>query len=194
MSSSRIFLFFLFFANTINVYGQTLNSGPSGVGGATAGDGWGYGGGNRRDFRGYGYGASPRPGEFEAGNYPGAIMMPVSIWGASKITGLFKVTKTTTLVELISYASGPTNEAMLNKVKIKRTADKVEKTFTVDVSELIENPAAHDIPLMTNDIIYIAPKRPYLIDPQITSTIAVVASILGIVVTAYIIKDRESNR
>jgi len=130
-------------------------------------------------------------GEYVGGYYPGAIMIPVNVWGATKTTGLFRVPKTTTLIELLSYAQGPSNDAKLNKVKIKRTSEKVEKTFTVDLSELIENPSAHDIPVMANDVIYIEPRRSYFLDPQITSTIAVAASIMGIVATAYLIKDRS---
>ena len=130
-----------------------------------------------------------RAGEFVGGFYPGAVMIPINVWGSTKSTGLFKVPKTTTLIELLSFAQGPDNNAKLSKVRIKRTAEKVEKTFTVDVEELIENPAAHDIPLMANDVVYIEPRKPFL-DPQVVTTVSVVSSLAALIVTFLTIRDR----
>lgn len=179
MAFKRLLVAILFMVHVGNIFGQTLGSGPSQFSIGSASN-------KSADSTNYGN----RSGEFVGGFYPGAIMIPINVWGATKTTGLFRVPKTTTLIELLSYAQGPSNDAKLNKVKIKRTAEKVEKTFTVDVSELIENPSAHDISLMANDVVYIEPKRPYIIDPQVTNTIAVVATIMGIVAAGYVIKQR----
>jgi hypothetical protein len=171
-------------------FSQGLSDKPSmfnyGAGGGFNGENSRSGGRTWNDFGG-------RAGEYWAGSFPGATLIPINVWGATKSTGLFRVPKTTTLIELLSYAQGPSNDAKLNKVKIKRTSEKIEKTFTVDVEELIENPAAHDIPLMANDIVYVEPKRQYVVDPQISNTIGIVATIMGIVAAGYLIKERSRN-
>jgi hypothetical protein len=184
----KFFCFILLFLQVTSVFGQTLSNGPSNF---NYGGGMGYGGDpNRPGSRGYGFG--PKPVEFEGGNYPGAIMIPINVWGAAKTTGLFKVPKTTTLIELLSFAQGPDSNAKLSKVRIKRTAEKIEKTFTVDVEELIDNPNAHDIPLMANDIVYVEPRKPFL-DPQIVTTVSVLATVATLISTVFIIKNNSSK-
>lgn len=171
--------------------GQSLSTGPSNY---NYGAGLGYGGDpNRPGGRGYGNSYwGPKPVEYEGGNYPGAIMIPINVWGATKTTGLFKVPKTTTLIELLSFAQGPDNNAKLSKVRIKRTAEKVEKTFTVDVEELIDNPNAHDIPLMANDIVYVEPRKPFL-DPQVVTTVSVLATVATLISTVFIIRNNSNK-
>lgn len=186
MIQKKILCFVLLFIHVSKVFGQTLWNGPSSLN-YSGGIGGYDGDRNRPGARGYGYG--PKPVEFEGGNYPGAIMIPINVWGAAKTTGLFKVPKTTTLIELLSFAQGPDNNAKLNVVKIKRSAEKVEKTFTVDVEELLENPNAHDIPLMANDVVYVEPRKPFL-DPQVVTTISVLATLATLISTVIIIRDK----
>ena len=185
MVYKRIVCFLLFLVQIGTSFGQSLQTGPSQF---NYGAGSGYGGDPNRPGGGNGlWGA--RSVEYMGGNYPGAIMIPINVWGATKTTGLFKVPKTTTLIELLSFAQGPDNNAKLSKVRIKRTAEKVEKTFTVDVEELIDNPNAHDIPLMANDIVYVEPRKPFL-DPQVVTTVSVVSSLATLIVTFLAIRDR----
>jgi hypothetical protein len=177
MFLNRFLGFVVFISYFCQSFAQTLSTGPSQIN---------IGSPSREvSFGSYGN----RVGEFVGGYYPGAIMIPVNIWGATKMTGLFRVPKTITLIELLSYAQGPSNDAKLHKVRIKRTAEKVEKTFTVDVQELIENPSAHDIPIMANDIVYVEPRKPFL-EPQVISAISVLGTIVTIVATGLLIRDR----
>ena len=183
MKLYRLAAFSLFLAQGSLVFTQSLQTGPSQ---------FNYGGGIGADpnrpggtFGDFGW----RPVEYMGGKYPGAIMIPVNVWGATKTTGLFRVPKTATLIDVLSFAQGPNDNAKLSKVRIKRTAEKVEKTFTVDVDELIDNPNAHDIPLMANDIVYVEPRKPF-IEPQVVTTIGIVASVATLVVTFLTIRDR----
>lgn len=182
MLLKRVLRFVFFTVFIFQSFSQSLNTGPGqfNLGGAGGGDA-------NRQWWNY-----PKNTEFQGGFYPGAIMIPINVWGAAKTTGLFKVPKTATLVDVLSYAQGPSDNAKLSKVKIKRTAEKVEKTFTVDVEELIENPNAHDIPLMANDVIYLEPKKPFL-DPQVVTTVSVLATIATLVSTVFIIRNNSRN-
>lgn len=128
-------------------------------------------------------------GEFTAGYYPGAVMIPVNLWGATKTSGQFKIPKNTTLTTLLSYARGPTDDAELDEVKIKRVSDNKEKVFTVDVEKIFDNPAQNDVVLQPNDIVYVVPKKTY-IDPRLVYLVAFIASIASIGVAGVTIYDR----
>ena len=184
MNLKKVVCFFLAIVHISTFYGQSLQTGPSQLN-----FGSGLGADPNRPGGPYGdYGW--RPSEYMGGRYPGAIMIPINVWGATRTTGLFRVPKTATLIDVLSFAQGPTDNAVLSKVRIKRTAEKVEKTFTVDVEELIDNPNAHDIPLMANDIVYIQPRQPFL-DPQVVTTISVVATVATLISTVFIIRNNS---
>ncbi len=132
-------------------------------------------------------------GEYSAGYYPGAIMIPINLWGAAKSTGLFSVPKNTTLTQLLSYAKGPTDDAKLASVQIKRVSENKEKTFTVDVEDIIENPTTRDFVLMPNDIVYLEPKKG-IIDSRWIVVAGFVATLLSATLAGVLIYDRSRNR
>ncbi|MEZ4814564.1 MAG: SLBB domain-containing protein [Bdellovibrionota bacterium] len=129
-------------------------------------------------------------GDFIAGYYPGAVMIPVNLWGATKTSGLFRVPKNTTLTTLLSYARGPTEDAELDEVKIKRVSGSKEQVFKVDVEKIFDNPAENDVILQPNDIVYVVPKKTY-IDPRLVYLVAFIASIASIGVAGVTIYDRS---
>lgn len=51
---------------------------------------------------------------------PGELTMQVNIWGDVQKPGRYEVASGTDLVQLISYAGGPTREANLGEVRISR--------------------------------------------------------------------------
>ena len=128
-------------------------------------------------------------GDFVAGYYPGAVMIPVNLWGATKTSGLFRVPKNTTLSTLLSYARGPTEDAELDEVKIKRVSGAKEQVFKVDVEKIFDDPAQNDVILHPNDIVYVVPKKTY-IDPRLVYLVAFIASIASIGVAGVTIYDR----
>jgi hypothetical protein len=186
MNLKKVVCFFLMIVHISTFYGQSLQTGPSQLNfGSSLGVDPNRPGGLYGEF-------GWRPSEYVGGRYPGAIMIPINIWGAVRTTGLFRVPKTATLIDVISFAQGPTDNAKLSKVRIKRTAEKVEKTFTVDVEELIDNPNAHDIPLMANDIVYIQPRQPFL-DPQVVTMVSVLATVVTLISTVFVIRNNSRN-
>ena len=70
-----------------------------------------------------GLGANP-PSPSAASYYyvakPGELTIQVNIWGDVQKPGRYEVASTTDLVQLISYAGGPTREANLSDVRISR--------------------------------------------------------------------------
>lgn len=128
-------------------------------------------------------------GEFKAGYFPGAIMIPVHLWGATNVTGLFHIPKNTNLTTLLTYARGPSLEAELDSIRIKRTAENKQKIFKVDVEKLLEDPNHQDIVLMPNDIVYVENKKS-IIDPTWVYVIGFLASILGVTAATITLIDR----
>jgi len=51
---------------------------------------------------------------------PGELTMQVNVWGQVSHPGRYEVSIQTDLVQLVSYAGGPTADAKLNSVKITR--------------------------------------------------------------------------
>lgn len=70
----------------------------------------------------------------------GEITMPVNLWGAVKNPGRYEIPISTDLVELLSFAGGPTGNATMDEVRIIRTVRrdnlmrKVE--FVVNLDEM----------------------------------------------------------
>jgi hypothetical protein len=51
---------------------------------------------------------------------PGELTMQVNIWGDVQKPGRYEVASSTDLIQLLSYAGGPTREAKLNEIRISR--------------------------------------------------------------------------
>ena len=127
-------------------------------------------------------------GEYRAGYFPGAVMIPVNLWGATKTSGLFNVPKNTTLTTLLSYAHGPDTDAQLSNVLIKRTAENKERTIEVDLEEILQKPGTADVVLLPHDIVYIETKKS-IIDTRWVTVVAFAATLLSTVLAGVLIYD-----
>lgn len=83
---------------------------------------------------------------------PGELTMQVNIWGAVQKPGRYEIPTSTDLVQLVSYAGGPNQDAKIDKVKIMRGIKKeggtskeeyfldLEELSTIDESKLVLYP------------------------------------------------------
>jgi len=95
---------------------------------------------------GGGYGTT-RPVEEE-------LLVPVNVWGEVDKPGLYEVPDGTNVVELLSYAGGPTEFANLSHVKVTRGAGG--KGQPVDVSAYLAYGDAGTLPrLQPGDTVYV---------------------------------------
>lgn len=67
---------------------------------------------------------------------PGELTMLVNVWGFVKNPGRYEVASSTNLIQLISFAGGPIENARLSEVKITRF---VEKDSVLTSMEIIVN-------------------------------------------------------
>ena len=63
---------------------------------------------------------------------PGEITMSINLWGSVRNPGRYEVPISTDIVQLISYAGGPTSEADLGAVKVARVVRGVDAVRTVE--------------------------------------------------------------
>jgi hypothetical protein len=77
----------------------------------------------------------------------GEITMPVNLWGNVKNPGRYEIPISTDLVELISFAGGPSARASMDVVRIVRTVRrdnllrKVEFEINMDEMQLLDEKA-----------------------------------------------------
>ncbi|MCM2323956.1 MAG: SLBB domain-containing protein [Oligoflexia bacterium] len=122
--------------------------------------------------------------EFVSGNYPGAILMPVNLWGAVIKPGIHHVPTQTDLVTLLSLAGGPTGEARLDRISIKRRSGSQEQILRVDAEDILDEPGVRSPVLEANDII-IVPRDQPTVSNNTMSTVSFLGSILGIILAGY---------
>ncbi len=126
--------------------------------------------------------------EFVSGNYPGAILMPVNLWGSVGKPGIHHIPTHTDLVTLLSLAGGPGNDAQLDNITIKRRAGGEEKIFKVDGDDLLTKANVHSPILEANDIIIIPRDKP-MVGTNTMVTVTFIGSVLALVLTAYAVAN-----
>ena len=92
-------------------------------------------------------GLAPVVPRFSAASYyyvskPGELTMQVNVWGFVRNPGRYEVPTSTDLVQLVSFAGGPLQDAVLDEVKItrslRRDAGVTRREFYVDLEDLTQ--------------------------------------------------------
>lgn len=118
--------------------------------------------------------------EYMSGDYPGAVLMRVNLWGAVGKSGIHFIPTQTDLITLLSYAGGPTPNAVLDGVLIKRWARGKQYVIHVDAEELIGKAGKESPILQANDIVVVPTKAP-LISQDTASIISLVTSLVSLI-------------
>jgi hypothetical protein len=72
---------------------------------------------------------------FHSPSVKGKVLIPVHFWGAVGKTGLHFVPLDTNLINGLSLAGGPRNDANLDNVRITSSREGVRKSFNFDLNE-----------------------------------------------------------
>ena len=89
---------------------------------------------------------------------PGEMTMQVNIWGDVQKPGRYEVGTTTDLIQLLSFAGGPTREADLSQVRISRFVKSSEGILKQQVKVNLEDFFKTDeatLPLFPGDAIFV---------------------------------------
>jgi hypothetical protein len=130
--------------------------------------------------------------EYVSGNFPGAVLMPVNLWGAVGRPGIHHIPTRTDLVTLLSLAGGPLTDADLGDVAIKRRAQNGEEILKYDVEHLLDKPGARSPTLEANDIVIVPRDKPTISNNTLT-TVGFVGSILSVVLAAIVLSNQTSK-
>ena len=89
---------------------------------------------------------------------PNELSMQVNIWGFVRNPGRYEVSTSTNLMELLSYAGGPSEDAIIDDVLITRSFERSGGGPPIQISVNLEdlsetNPS--DLILYPNDTVYI---------------------------------------
>jgi hypothetical protein len=89
---------------------------------------------------------------------PGEMTMQVNIWGDVQKPGRYEVGTTTDLIQLLSFAGGPTRDADLSQVRISRFVRSSDAVLKQQVKVNLEDFFKTDeskLPLLPGDAIFV---------------------------------------
>lgn len=98
---------------------------------------------------------------------PFSINFKVSVWGFVKFPGRYNLPENITLVDLLSYAGGPTDDALLEDLRLYRLKeDGTQELFKFDFNDLWREDELYDknrkmVQLQAGDIL-VVPGEPRL--------------------------------
>jgi SLBB domain len=129
---------------------------------------------------------SPKGSEYVSGDYPGAVMMKINLWGSVNKPGIHYVPAKTDLSTLLSYAGGPMEKAILDDVIIKRTIGGTQTVMHVDMEEVLNKADKKPPILEANDTVLVNAHQPIFSDNSM-QVISVVASSLAMILAVIAI-------
>jgi hypothetical protein len=132
--------------------------------------------------------------EYIAGNYPGAVLMPVNLWGAVMRSGLYHIPSQTDLLTLLSFAGGPGKDAELDEVTIRRKNKSGEEIIQVNVRNLLSRRGSGTPPLLEPNDYVLIPARDEGISPNTLKMVTVLSAIVGVVLSGLAISDRFRSK
>ena len=136
--------------------------------------------------------------EYISGYYQGAVLMPITILGSVQKPGIHNIPTRTSLLKLLALAGGPSSDALLSDLTIKRfhgeegTANEKEELIKVDVQQLLASPLGKGPVLQRNDVIILPQSKP-LISNNALQTIGFISSVLGILVSGFVLVNYKKQ-
>lgn len=131
------------------------------------------------------FNSSQKGSEYISGTTYDNRMMEVKLIGEVQKPGVHLLPANSKFTNLLSYAGGPTINADVSNITIKRRSGKGYKNIKLDFEEFMQNDQ-NDLLLKPNDLVYVQ-KQEELISSR---TLTIVATLLGIVVSGFVIEDK----
>lgn len=113
------------------------------------------------------------------------ILKPVELMGGVAKPGLYHIPAGTSLTRLLSISGGPTPDAEVSEIVI-RLADG--KNVESDLPNIMKT--GKEVPLSGGEIIYV-PRKEGLINQETGYSITVIASVVSLFLTAYLVYDNS---
>lgn len=133
--------------------------------------------------------------EYISGQDFGDTLMRVNLLGEVGKPGVHMVPAQTNFSSLLSFAGGPTSDADIENITIKRALLKKRtdgqnyQVIDYNMEDFLKDPGKKDLALKPNDIIHVPQKTKYLSDNSIR-LLTVASTVLGIIVSGIVINDK----
>lgn len=127
--------------------------------------------------------------EYISGQDNGTVMMRVNLWGAVRRPGIHHVPVKSSLIELISYAGGPSDNALLDEITIKRNLGPEQKKISVNLAEILHDQKQYDLVLKPDDIIVVPASQPWISQNMFTAAM-ILSIIASTALSIQIMQDR----
>lgn len=128
---------------------------------------------------------SLRGSEFVSGTDYKTKMIRVKMIGEVNKPGVHLLPDRSSFTTLLSYAGGPTKDADITEITIKRKHRQGYKNIELNFKDFMEN-NQNDILLKADDLIYVEKEKEFIS----TRTLTIIATVLGAVVSGIVINDR----
>lgn len=116
-------------------------------------------------------------------------VMKVNLIGAVDKPGVHIVPKDTTMTSLLAYAGGPSKEAEIDEIVIKRKNGKRFDIINYDLEEYVNDEKMVDVQLRPYDVIHV-PQKDHVISDNTFRNLIILSTVLAVVVSAITIDDR----
>lgn len=128
--------------------------------------------------------------EYMSGKEPGTVMMKVNLWGAVRKPGIHHIPVKTDLIALLSYGGGPTENAYIDEITIKRNLGNKQKIIDVDLQEILHGNQAYDLTLQPEDIIVIPARKP-VINQDTYMLVTLISSLTATALTMIVLSRKN---
>ena len=115
--------------------------------------------------------------------------MRVKLVGAVNKPGAHLVPANSELTSLLAFAGGPTEDADIEEIVIKRKSSKGYTVITHNLDSFLKSEQQTDLRLRPNDLVHVPQKKPFISDNGL-KVLTVTSTILGLIVSGLVIDDR----
>ncbi len=118
---------------------------------------------------------------------PNAVNMKISVWGYARNPGRYILPVNTSVLEAISYAGGPNDDALLEDVRIMRLkSDSTQEIIKFDYNQLLHeqsiSKAVKDTKLQPGDVLLLPGEPRFYFKDYISITVSVVSTLISLTI------------
>jgi polysaccharide export outer membrane protein len=118
---------------------------------------------------------------------PNAVNMKISVWGYARYPGRYLIPVNSTILEALSYAGGPTDDALLEDVRVVRTKpDSTQEIIKFDYNQLLHEPSItkniKTIQLQPGDILLLPGEPRFYFKDYFSITLSIVSTLISMTI------------